>query len=405
MTTLCLFLAGVLVSAQLQLPPLTGPRDVGATSFELIDHSRIDPLAPTTNSTQIPRRLMVSLFYPAKLPSNHSLLAPYCTHAESTVFAAIANSTVFAPLNALLPHCAPANGPPANSTLLTRTYLDARPLDESFPLILFSPGFGGSRLDSAHSLADLASRGWIIASVDHPYDAAAIVYPDGSVVFEQPGLLDVLFNSLPTVGAYLTEIRAADLDFVRRVLVSNATNNDTWPSLPKTARAILAHKNLTRIGLLGGSLGGATAARLLLNGPPYACGANLDGGVYGPVLNTSEPRPFLTFATPGHNSSQDSTWADFFSELNAGKAFWRAIGVNGTVHQSFLDVPVLRDVVKDVGEAVTPGLWGTIGGERLVGVENGVLDAFFGYCVEGREEDKASIDDLVRDDPELFPVE
>lgn len=250
----------------------------------------------------------------------------------------------------------------------------------------------------AASLADLASRGWVIVSVDHTYDAAAVVFPDGTVVLEQPGLLTSLFDDLPTVGSYLTEIRSADISFVRRAL-RNATG---------TAGSIFGSgtngPDLDRVGLLGGSLGGAVAAELLLEGdPPYLCGANLDGGVYGPVLSTPEPLPFLTLATPGHNSTQDDTWAAFFSQLDARGAFWRAITVNGTVHQSFLDIPLLRDLLPPVGEAVPAGAWGTIGGERLLALENELLDAIYGYCVKGKS--SAALDTLVKQNPELSPTE
>lgn len=59
----CLALALQASAASLvPLPQLKGPYKVGTSALELVDSSRIDPFAPTTQS----RKLAISLFYPTE---------------------------------------------------------------------------------------------------------------------------------------------------------------------------------------------------------------------------------------------------------------------------------------------------------------------------------------------------
>lgn len=51
-----------------------------------------------------------------------------------------------------------------------------------FPTVLYSPGLGNSRLIYGARARSLASQGYVVVTVDHPYDAAVVEFPDGSVV-------------------------------------------------------------------------------------------------------------------------------------------------------------------------------------------------------------------------------
>jgi predicted dienelactone hydrolase len=51
-----------------------------------------------------------------------------------------------------------------------------------FPLILFSPGLGESRLLYSTTARSIGAQGYIVATIDHPYDADVVEFPDGSLV-------------------------------------------------------------------------------------------------------------------------------------------------------------------------------------------------------------------------------
>ncbi|ORX89071.1 hypothetical protein K493DRAFT_306063 [Basidiobolus meristosporus CBS 931.73] len=50
------------------------------------------------------------------------------------------------------------------------------------PVVIFSPGMGASRCLYTATLLDIASRGYFVVAVDHPYDADVVQFPDGRLV-------------------------------------------------------------------------------------------------------------------------------------------------------------------------------------------------------------------------------
>ncbi|WP_369204330.1 hypothetical protein [Streptomyces sp. PU-14G] len=52
----------------------------------------------------------------------------------------------------------------------------------AWPSVLLSPGSGEYRAGLTAVAEELASRGYVVAGVDHPGDAAAVEFPDGRVV-------------------------------------------------------------------------------------------------------------------------------------------------------------------------------------------------------------------------------
>ena len=67
----------------------------------------------------------------------------------------------------------PVADPPAASSSLDG-------VTEGFPLVLFSHSFTGMKEQNSSLLQELASWGHIVVAVDHPHDAALVLYPDGS---------------------------------------------------------------------------------------------------------------------------------------------------------------------------------------------------------------------------------
>lgn len=82
----------------------------------------------------------------------------------------------------------------------TNAVAGAARADGVFPLVLFSPGLGGVRTQNSVWAEDLASHGYIVAAVDHPYDSAAVVLKDGTVIS----------STLKTTGNDETDQRIAD---------------------------------------------------------------------------------------------------------------------------------------------------------------------------------------------------
>ncbi|KAK8122913.1 hypothetical protein PG984_011583 [Apiospora sp. TS-2023a] len=360
--------AGVL---GLQLPELRGPHPVGTVGFELIDDSRQDPLAP---SPQL-RELMVSVFYPttqSAVRSGDYHLVRYMSPRTVAAFPQYLGTSEGA------------------AEILTRSYLgaplcnvtgteeDENDANEAFPVLMFSHGLNSSRLLHTAQLERLASRGWIVVAIDHTYDAGAVEFPDGRVVLWRSTNLDNFPNEL----AGLIEVRVADVEFVAHALGKNATH----VSSPKIPSILGAPFRLERVGIFGHSLGGATAAQVLANNNPrFVCGANFDGGIFGPVAQTGfDNKPFVQIEAAGHNRTTEPTWPEFWNHLGG---FRREFTVEGTLHSAFSDLPVLRDLLGDEFPSSEREQLGTIAGERLLEIDTAFMHAFFTFCLKGGSSD------------------
>lgn len=349
------FLVAVAKATYYQFPSLTGPFPVGTTSLELIDYSRNDPLAPSPR----PRALMVSLFYPtttAALAAGNYTVAPAFPPRTAALFDEyIQASTGTA------------------ESLITQSFLNVSLASPDFPVLIFGHGFGGTRLLYTAQLEDLASHGWIIVAVDHTYDAIVVEFPDGTLV----PTLSADSDGFPGGTVGLVDVRAQDVEFVRKAL-QNSTILEQIPAF--TSCKGPPKLKLDQVGVFGHSLGGATAAQALLNYTACACGANFDGSIFGPPLTVPDDKPFLLVTAYGHNQTNDATWAKFWEELTG---FRREFRVNGTIHVSFSDFPIIRDLLGDAFPAAARDAYGTIGGARLIEIETAVMDAFFGFCLKG----------------------
>lgn len=58
-----------------------------------------------------------------------------------------------------------------------------------FPVVLFSPGSGGVRTQNTAWAEELASHGYLVAALDHPYDSAAVVLTDGRTIHHVRSIL------------------------------------------------------------------------------------------------------------------------------------------------------------------------------------------------------------------------
>src|SRR5919199_4914439 len=87
----------------------------------------------------------------------------------------------------------------------------------TWPVLLFSPGWGSSREDYTGLCADLASRGYVVVALSHPYESAVSVLASGQVVGQSGNAS--LFSARM---ADMSDIRAADSSFVLDQLLNLA---------------------------------------------------------------------------------------------------------------------------------------------------------------------------------------
>ncbi|MBG0825659.1 alpha/beta hydrolase [Planomonospora sp. ID91781] len=287
----------------------TGPHPVGTTSLHLIDESRPDPWVAEKTA----RELMVSLWYPARTAQGRR--APYTTAREAELL-----------LKELLIKDLPAD---ALSRARTNAFTDAPALghDRGLPLVVLSPGFSAPRSSLTTLAEDLASKGYVVAGIDHTYESAGTAFPDGRIT------TCVACRSLdsPGFGKKATRGRAADVSFVLDQLLGP---DPAW----KGARLI----DPSRIAMAGHSLGGASSAWTMLTDARVRAGINLDGGFHIPIPSKGLSRPFLLLgAVKSHKpGGQDPSWGRDWRRMTGWK---RWLTVDGMDHPSFSDFPLIAD--------------------------------------------------------------
>ncbi|MFJ6776096.1 alpha/beta hydrolase family protein, partial [Kitasatospora sp. NPDC091257] len=203
---------------------------------------------------------------------------------------------------------ATATARPAQTTATTRT-------PTRRPLLLLGHGRKGGRSNCTALAEELAAHGYLVAAVDHTYDAAAVEFPDGRLV------LSVLPEDPPDWDAAERQeiaARVGDLRFVIGEL---------------TGRRLPFRIDEERIGVLGHSMGGAAAAEALRQDRRLRIGLDLDGGLFGsPVPELGLDRPFLLLTS----LDDHDTWQRWREHH---RAWGRQLRTLGAGHLSFTDLP------------------------------------------------------------------
>lgn len=356
---LALALAAGVAAVQLTLPAPTGPDRIGTVSLHLVQAGRPDPWVPGRT-----RELMISLTYPAR----HAGRYPTAPYLEPGAWEALRQSD-FSLGTALVPRTAAHEGAP----------VDRRP--GGLPVVLYSPPSGGDRAFNTVLVQELASRGYLVATVDHTYSDDGVEFPGGRVA--RRVLPD--HQTAPQVTAEVAE-RDRDVRFVLDELTAIQRGADPDADHRRLPAGLRGAFDLHEVGMLGMSEGGATAAATMLDDPRISAGIDLDGTLYGPVVTAGLNRPFLLLSNATHNRDDDPTWASFW---NASTGWKRDFRLLGSTHYSYFDAEVLvPQAASTLG--LTPdqvkALIGTIDPARAITIESTYVTTFLDQHLRHRPE-------------------
>lgn len=360
LTTIFLFFAAS--NAQILLPKPSGRYVVNQTIVQLTDDSRIDPYQPGN----IPRSVLISTFYPSSelkassqfCPSPYlpPLTAAFLDQKYSVV--GLPNGT-FEQFQLQLP---------CPTTSSNKNCLSSK---QNFPVILFSPGSGVSRLLYSVLAQQLASAGHIVITIDHPGDADIVEFPDGKVVY------DALPNATLDDFAKAVDVRAQDATFVLNSISKAPVAKQLIPGAK-------AGFNVQKVGMYGHSLGGATAFSTAYLDKRIVGAVDLDGLLFGPVIENglSKKQALLFFGRSDHNSTSDETVA---GAIKNSKGWKKSLVLDGAQHLTYSDLPVLASLL-GIQEALADYV-GTVPGARVLQILPRYLTEFFSLAIKGKAEE------------------
>lgn len=376
---------GAHAQPQFELPAPTGKSPIGTTRWVVTDTSRQETFATG------PRQVEVIAWYPAV--ASVAATAPYIRDGMEEVLS-------FARLAKL------GNAYDGLAAVKTHAVLDAMPAASParFPVIVFSHGYTG--LPSSHTslFEDLASHGWAVLSVVHPYEATGSMLADGTVITflnekgtMHQGIMDVLNEWGPENGT-MEKVTAATDDAEKQKLLrgylATLKNTDAvvkrWvldtrlvlDRLPKDAAAgrLAARLDPSRLGAAGHSMGGVTAGQFCVEDRRCKAGLNLDGiPQYGTMIDTPMPAPFLMVYSGRAGRAGAS---DIIYRGSASKYY--RVDVTGTLHIDFSDMNFWGGPLRQ------RGAFGAIAPVRASEVTRAIVREFFGQEILGQKSDLLS---------------
>src|ERR1700716_3869937 len=154
---------GLLFAGVPSLPRPTGQHLVGSAIFHWTDPKRAEVF---TDDPQDRREVVAQAWYPTETPGPP---VPYF-EAQGRLPAYVDPFPAFfyGDFDKVDTHASAS--PPVSAE---------RP---TWPVLLFLPGWGSPREDYSAMCADLASRGYVVIALSHPYESAVSVLADGRVV-------------------------------------------------------------------------------------------------------------------------------------------------------------------------------------------------------------------------------
>jgi predicted dienelactone hydrolase len=249
----------VLAAEKLVVAPTPmGPSRVGTRVVDLTDPERDDPF----QAAGVKRELLVRFWYPTSVQGDCNP-APYTDQAVWDYFSEL--------LKQPLP------------VVRTNSCLDAPVRDGAYPVVVFTHGYTGTFTDYTFLFEDLASRGYIVASIDHTHEATAVAFPDGRFVRSRLGShLNETVHATQIFEA-AESVRLGDVRFVVGEL-TRLNNEARGP--------FSAHVDPSSIAVAGHSFGALTALQSLQQDPRIRAAVLIDGVVTEEAVHATE-KPVL----------------------------------------------------------------------------------------------------------------
>ncbi|MHB8191706.1 MAG: alpha/beta hydrolase family protein [Bellilinea sp.] len=324
------------------LPQPGGQYPVGSTSLTLIDSSREETF---TENPDDYREVPVRIWYPSKEIENTQPEGYWSDHPEYSRYLTLELGLPVFSLDHL-------------RLVKTHTY-KCTPLpdgQEQYPVILFQHGYRLGYLEQNTSLMEtLASNGYVVISLAHPYEAIAVPLADGSTAHYSNSDTDGFMDSTAVQEESLL-IWAADTTFVMDSLEDIQSDGPFG--------FLAGRLDLDQIGLAGMSFGGSTASQVCLTDSRCKAGLTLDSPQYSAVKSGQLTQPFLFMISDNGSYLERAVF-----ESAAAAAY--LITIKGTEHYNFSDLTLVSPL------AQTFDFSGPISGQQMVRIINTYSLAFF----------------------------
>ncbi|GIP22138.1 alpha/beta hydrolase [Paenibacillus sp. J22TS3] len=262
----------------------------------------------------------------------------------------------------------------------------------TYPLLVFSHGAFGIKSSNSSTYTELASHGYVVVSIDHPYHSFYTVSDDGKVTLADKGFLQE-FQNANTDGVYTNKevyglfqkwmkLRADDMDFVIDTILEK-TSSDT-DSLYKLI-------NTSKIGVFGHSMGGTASMWLGRERSDISAVVNIDAPMFSELVYNKAADDFAAsgrrYTTPLLNIYSDDVWkqlgrntiyaANQAADQNTAEMY--TVHFQGAKHLSLTDLPLFSPFLANQLQRGSA----KIDKYFCIETENALILKFFDYKLKG----------------------
>ena len=276
---------------------------------------------------------------------------------------------------------------------------------ERFPLVVFSHGAFGYYQSNTSTYMELASNGYVVAALDHPHHAFFTQDTDGKTVLADMDFISTAMN-LNSMDDREVQyalyrdwmaLRTADMNFAVdeiKTAAQTGAADESWYISEKDGGAIqtvLGMTDVSRIGLMGHSMGGATAVQLGRERSDINAVIDLDGTMLGEYIGVENGEMLVRddpYTVPvldlnnweSYNNNEEYIARGFpypNVEVVGHAAEGFSVGIRDSRHMDFTDLPLLSPFL---GKMLGSGERST---EETMTIVNSLVLSFFNCYLKG----------------------
>ncbi|MHA7055605.1 alpha/beta hydrolase family protein [Aquimarina sp. M1] len=328
------------ILAVFSLPESTGKYDVGSKWM----HIQTDREELITKDSLDKRELMVKVWYPTKDVFDIKK-EKYIDEANRIGFVKKYSMGVLPPftINYL-------------DRIETDVYRDAPIGKKTFPVLIFSPGYGSMSTGYYSLLTEITSHGYIIINVTHTYESLGATFPDGEMKFFDYEYLSredasSMKHIAPIKNAFTKDI---SFDERHRIIRESSKGYFATKIIKRWSNDLIAvmdtlenwndkgffkdRMDLNKIGVFGHSRGGGAAGQAMIKDNRIKAAANIDGIQWGEMMDTIYQKPFLHISSDWPADHQDINSHVY---INKSNDYFYESKLLKSGHPNFMDIPLM----------------------------------------------------------------